>query len=248
MSAFDDFNIAMACEGANLIAGMQESDHARVRYSVSRHLGHADGEPPPEPRQLDPHEAAVERLFSEFAEILESVKSLRNIPVYISSFPYRHAGIENGAYLRYHIENYLHELYILRERMKKYLTVISRLFKADSRSCEISTANEALRNYVFTVLTKDFVNARGGHVHEKRLTFSDEDFVKLGTFEAIRDMNQVNARLYERVYREVLKAKRDWIKRTNESIEFLLDTYFGSLHNLLFDEEGRLRIPTAPKK
>ncbi len=245
MSAFDHFSIAITHEAGNLIDGMQESDHALAQYSISKYLGHPHSKHPPERRQMPPHEAAVERLFFGFVEILESVKNLRNIPVYISRFPYRHAGIEKGAYLRYHVENYLNEIYLLRERMKQYLTVISRLFKADSRSREIDVASKAISKH-FSAVLSGFTRIRGAHVHEQRHALMDQDFIRLGTFEVIRNESQAYASLYERTYREVRKAKRAWIERTNESIESLLNTYFEILYDLLFDEAGRLRNPAAP--
>jgi hypothetical protein len=55
--------------------------------------------------------------------------------------------------------------------------------------------------------------------------------------------SDAHAMEYEEVYRQVRHTKRLWIETTNKSIEELLDSYFGILKTLLFDNKGTLEVP-----
>jgi hypothetical protein len=240
MSTFDEFKKDLTRAAADLIAAAPPGDHAAVRYSIGRYMGHHDKTPPPKSRELSPRESFIEQLFFGFVEILESVESLRNVPIYIRRFPYRRAGVEKTAYLRYHIENYLNELYILKERMNALLTVISRRYRKDPRRDQIRDASKRIREHFDQALV-NVVFTRGAHVHERR--FGDYDLSKLILFKIMSSESDAYAMKYEEVYRQVRDTKRLWIEATNKSVEQLLDSYFGTLKTLLFDNKGNLEVP-----
>jgi len=240
MSAFDEFKRDLIRAVADLIVAAPPDDRAAIRYSIGRYLGHRDKNPPPKPRELSPRESFIQQLFFGFVEILESVESLRNVPIYIRRFPYRSAGVEKTAYLRYHTENYLNELYILKNRMKALLTVISRRYRKDPRRDQIRDASERIQEHFGQALT-NVVLTRGAHVHERR--FDDYDLSRLTLFKIMSSESDAFAMEYEEVYRQVRRTKRLWIETTNKSIEKLLDVYFGILKTLLFDKKGNLEIP-----
>ena len=82
-------------------------------------------------------ETHFRRVFSGFTEINSCVERLRDIQVYVGSFPYRSQKLSRVRFLRYQIESYFHEVYILKERLIAYLTTIGRLFRRDLRHSDI---------------------------------------------------------------------------------------------------------------
>ncbi len=107
--------------------------------------------------------------FIEFGEIMESVDNLHNIAVYIRRFPYARLGVEKGAFLRYHVENYLNELYILQKRMEAYLTAISRMYKLDPRSSPNQTGDQGNSGQVASAFLRHY-QGTWETVHRKRYT------------------------------------------------------------------------------
>jgi hypothetical protein len=73
------------------------------------------------------------KIFQGFFEIQSSVSTLDDIEIYISTFPYRNKPITRPRHLRYHLENYFNEIYLLKERLKAYLAKIGKYYKKDSR-------------------------------------------------------------------------------------------------------------------
>jgi len=240
MSAFDEFKKDLTRAAANLIAAAPPGDHAAVRYAIDRYLGHRDKTPPSKPRELSSRESFIEQLFFGFMEILMSFENLRNVSIYIRRFPYHRAGVEKTAYLRYHIENYLNELYILKNRMNALLTVISRRYRKDKRRDQIRDASKKIQDHFARALI-NVVQTRGAHVHEQR--FDDYDISRLTLFKIMSSESDVYAMEYEKVYRQVRHAKRLWIEASNKAIEQLFDSYFGTLKTLLFDDKGNLKVP-----
>lgn len=240
MSSFEEFLANMTQEAVLLIKGMQEIDHAWVSYSIGKCLDPSScAEPPDTHRKLEPKEDHVNKLFFLLMEIKQSVESIRNIAFYVRRFPYARARIKKSAYLRYHVENYLNELYILQERLKAFTTVISRLYKNDSQSRQIASAAKGINRH-FKISLNGIVRARGFHVHHYR--FDDDDFSRLTLLEILSEASDDYKCSYEVVYYAVRIAKRAWIEATNNSIEQLLDIYFRDLKKLLFDNTGHLRI------
>ena len=83
-------------------------------------------------RKYSPRELfASHTLYTPLSEIMKSFHSLENIKIYIGSFPYKNNKIKKDDYLRYHLENYLNELYILKNRLIAY---IDTLIKAYNKS------------------------------------------------------------------------------------------------------------------
>ena len=69
------------------------------------------------------------KLLEGFFEIANSYYCLIDIETYIGRFPYGNTEIYKTRHLEYHMENYLNEAYILKERLNAYSTLIQRLYK-----------------------------------------------------------------------------------------------------------------------
>src|SRR5689334_23144184 len=102
----------------------QEGDkasHERAMASLGYDLyGH------PEPNlpgpSLSPLEQFQIKLFHGYMEIYKTVEALKNIEIYMAVFPHgRNKKIERSAYLSYHFENFLNEIYVLRNRLVAYV-------------------------------------------------------------------------------------------------------------------------------
>jgi|GEM_PF-6660083 len=244
LSKYEKFGSLLAKENSKLIAGMPGSDFEYFSNQTLCLFRLTTPERPlKNPRQFNSYENLLIRLFFGFNEIDKSIKNLQNTLIYIRRFPFSKTRIEKSTYLRYHYENYLNELYILQERMQRFLTIISRLYRRDQNWENISQiTNEILHD--FKRALSRLIETRGTHIHEKR--FSDLEFDQLDLFENLKNENFPGLNmnfLYDLVYQRILKAKRGFIRMTNKQIEKRLEIYFKLLLKSLFDKDEHLLIP-----
>jgi hypothetical protein len=242
VSALNKFQKDIIHAVMSQIKDAPEIDRVMIAYHIGTYLGYTGKELPPHPRVLTTHEVALQRLFFGFMEISMSVDNIRNISVYIRRFPYSNTGITRNAYLRYHMENYLNELYILSKRMETYVTMVQRMYKGNVAVSHVAEIGKDIKILVNSAL-KPFINIRNPHIHLPRIT--DHDFDMLTIFERLRTEGEQFSHLYEEIWRKVCRIKRLWIKGTNASIMKLLDHYFDFLHKLVFDSNGCVCVPAA---
>jgi hypothetical protein len=234
LAGFDEFHTAIGAAGSALIKGMTDKDLETVRRNMSALLREEEPVPGSEPRRLTQDEELIQKLLFGFVEIQESIDNLHNIAIYVRRFPYANAGVEKGAYLRYHVENYLQELYILKERLKSYLTTVSRAYRLDPRGKRLGTVAKAVDKHFHEVFAGS-LQARRRHVHQRR--YSDPDIERLRGLEIVHHDNPSLDRWYRQVYKETRRRKLAWIARTNELVNKFLDVYFGLLYELLFTSD-----------
>lgn len=237
------FRSAISKEISKIMVGVTEAEFAIAEHNLNRLFDLSQDEPAQASSQLKSNEELVNRLILGFLEIEESVKKLHNIAIYIHRFPYVSTRIVKSTYLKYHMENYLNEIYLLQERMKTYLKVISHFFKKDPQGMSIDQITRSISKKVVKVMS-GLVKARNMHVHHRRYT--DRDFDRLNILELLKDETIPNiniARLYQLTYLTVLIAKRNFVKRTNKVIDSLLEEYFKYLWEILLDAGGNLKIP-----
>ncbi len=98
----------------------------------NNHLFNLDG-PITLERTLTEKEIVISKLFYGFLEIHRSYERLKDHEIYINSFPYSKTSLSRVSHLNYCVENYLSEFYILKERIKAYLTTVGRIYKNDKR-------------------------------------------------------------------------------------------------------------------
>lgn len=200
-------------------------------------------------RNISRDERYINKTFFGYSEISSSMRTLEDIEVYINSFPYRNKKIIKLRNLSYHIENYFSELYILRERINKYLKQIRKSFKKDNnRQSIVSITNSFLiiTERVFSEPTK----TRGRHIHETR--FQDNEIRRLESLELLKLVNDGELKRIISPYFnfDYLLLKNKWkrrVKRMNVSFRKYLDAFGGLLVTHLFDEENRSIYPNSPK-
>ena len=175
------------------------------------------------------------KLFKSLSEIASSYESIQHISVYIGIFPFQKKGISKYSYLRYNIENYLHELYILEQRLTAYLKIIERIYKKSKINPQVDLASKQLR-VVVTEAFSGYVKARGSHVHCNR--YSDKDIDRLSMFDTLSKLQDEQfVRNFELLYKIAYKdIRKKWKKRILDdirSIHKLNEMYFGSIHKII---------------
>jgi len=186
--------------------------------------------------KLDKEEYFIaNKLFRPYMEIMNSFESIQNIPIYISSFPFTSKGISKNNYLKYHIENYLQELYIMQQRLITYLKVIDRAYLKTERS-DIVHGKIVILTKVVNNTFDQYSKARGSHVHELR--YSDNDIDRLSLFDLLSrsedtDFSNTMNLGYKLAYKEIRKK---WVKKIEDDsngIIKLLDVYLNVLYKLI---------------
>lgn len=198
--------------------------------------------------------AADERFFTKiwqgFLEISGSLKTLQDVEVYIRRFPYSKTSITRHRYLRYHIESHFNEIYILRERLKTFLTIIERLYRKDPRHSNILRVTQAMAKLV-TDMLEGVTTTRSSHIHQSR--FQSEDLNRLESLDLLTSVgiNEVSDHLrlyYDNEYRSIRRSWRMTLKSNNEAIIKLLNIYFKRLLPIIFNEsEKELNYPQSSR-
>jgi hypothetical protein len=201
------------------------------------------------PKQLDrkvtPHDACFSKLFVGFKEISDSYYSLLDIEIYVGRFPYGKSRVSKTRYLAYHMENYLNEVYILKERMKSYFTIVGRLYRNDQTLKEVKKTMNTLSDLVQSAL-KGITYTRSTHVHSNR--FTDENLDRLRSLELVNHgSNQIPVLriLYDSAYRNTRRKYIQTLKHNNEELKRMLDACCDVLYGIVADENGQIRYPES---
>jgi hypothetical protein len=143
------------------------------------------GLPQPETVVKNPKPSPNERYwltwFEEFTEIDSSMNRLDQALVYLSHYPrsrtFRFHGLSEANWLRYHIEAYLQETYILFERLNRLLRKVEKVAIAARDKGGVLSAKKLQTSLEASL--KGVVATRGRHVHEYR--FQDDELRNLDT-------------------------------------------------------------------
>jgi hypothetical protein len=197
---------------------------------------------------LSPRKAYLFTIFDGFSEIVKSLGTLEDIQFYVARFPFRTDQISAERYLQFHVEAYLAEIYLLKERIDKFLKLVKRQHRGDSRHAQIHQQAGALLEISEKTL-KGVVITRHAHTHQGR--FKDDGISRLGTIGLLaRRMHDRKLReLFKGLYREThLKERKRWratISSNNVAVRRLLDVIFRNLQGLLFDRKsGQPKFPS----
>src|SRR3989304_4480875 len=84
-------------------------------------------------RHKSQHELFVRKIFYGFTEIQNCLDRIKQTAIFLKNYDackkITTKGITKSAYLIYHIEKYLEEMYVLKERLVVYLTGLERSHK-----------------------------------------------------------------------------------------------------------------------
>ena len=187
---------------------------------------------------LTPADNFIRTLGLEWIEIVESAQALEAVPKYLGKESGRPASITRVQNLRYHYEHYFHEVYILKERLSRFLKIIQRKYRRE----EVTKTIKKLESLVSEGF-ESLVSSRSVHVHKKR--FSDPDIDRLKGFQIVAGNNRTFRRQLQRILRDVRRKKLEQIKSNNYAIEKLLNEYCRMLYPILFDKKGKPRFPAG---
>lgn len=219
-----------------------------LKEEIHKHLFDLGPATPPRGRgHRTGREEFLFKLHWAFREIDTTVEALRNIEFYIGRFPYRNAPVTKHGYLQFHFEAFLHEIYILEQRLQNCLKMLERQYRKDPRLPAIQDLCTQLRAIVADVLKK-LVDYRGSHVHQFRI--SEHHIDRLGgiyLYTLDRNPQEIKSAFqayYHSEYRNVRKSLKAWIASANKSITQLLDVFFDGIYAVTFNKNGNVRYPS----
>lgn len=190
------------------------------------------------------------KLFDGFTEITSSLDTLEDIAFFIGRFPYQNSRISRERYIQFHVEAYLSEMYLLQQRLERYVTMLERQYKGDNKLALIHVQmREFLR--IINAGLRNVLQVRHSHVHKIR--FKDIGIRRLGTIGLV--MNEVNGdlgHLLRGYYREEhARIRRFWKKKiveNNKAVRQMLDAFFKRLYPIIFNHKtGKFNFPSRLK-
>lgn len=204
----------------------------------------------PGPRQVNrqpcPSELYLGGVFDGFLEISKSLETLEDIRSLIGRPPERRPPLPEDRYLQVLAEAYLNELYLLRERLRKYGRFVQRAFSRDAKSSHVRAETTAIIRAV-DVSLEPFLQTRHVHTHKHR--FTDEGISRLGTIRLLMLGDDPNFKTAMEGYYHAEQAKvkkhwRDTMTKTNSGIRKTADTFLDRLFPLVFNEDSeQLLLP-----
>lgn len=249
MSSWDKFQILLVNEIEKEIKEIMENNKDELSVVMGNHLFNMSG-PTRLKRNLNQDQFFLSTVFYYFIEINNSYHALLDITAYLNSYPYRNKKTSKTRYLKYHIENYINEVYILKERLKTFFIKVERSYTKTKLHSLFQSIQENNMKYISNVL-KRIIDSRGLHVHQSR--FEDEDLERLSTFELLLNSNDIEFRekirtIYDSETKRVRKDKVKIISQMNDVIHDMLDHCFTEITLNMFDQDtGRIKFPSKLK-
>jgi hypothetical protein len=188
-------------------------------------------------------------LMHHVSEIRTSIDTMKDIEFYAGRFPYRKTKIAKHRHLQFHVEAYLNELYILRERLTQFLKFIERQHRRDPRLPQIEAACKVLKDFVIEAMKKG-IAIRSSHVHQWRLSDTQLDRlngISLYTEMPNRKIRKAFMAFYESEYRQIRRRWCEWMADGTARAQELVDSYFDEVFKLIFTPRGRLVYPSRLK-
>jgi hypothetical protein len=206
------------------------------------------GEPTP-PRKPTGRSRYLQMVTHHFSEISTSFDTMNDIEFYVGRFPYRKTTIARHRHLQFHVEAYLHELYVLEQRLLQFLTFIERQHRDDPRLPAIKDLCGKIKEYVLGALKKG-TTLRGRHVHQHRLSDTQIErlhAIRFYTLGKESKFTRVFRAFYLAEYLKVRKQWRTWVEWGNSSARKMLDAYFDGIFPVVFEKVGAMRYPSRLK-
>ena len=188
----------------------------------------------------------ADKLFRPFHEIILSFEVLENIPIYLKTFPFKRKGISEVSYLRYHIENYFNELYLLTQRLDSYIRNIDNGYKKSTQYKNMYKLIQTTKKISSEIIKSPIIiKTRGEHVHKVRYSDNDIDHLSLldlYTNSEDKNLKKIINLLYKQAFKKIRKKWITQIKNNNEDLIKILDVYFDNLYKIII-KKGEIIIP-----
>ncbi len=152
--------------------------------------------------------------------------------------------ISGWVYMRYHVENHLNEIYILKTRLIWYIWALKNAYNRHPDWIKIRSGLDKIKVLVELTL-KWIVDTRDEHVHEER--FSDNKLDQINYFELLTKSKDTNfVKMMEIPLNIAYSEWKDkWEGIMNNNIDTLIEIkneYFWWLLNLLQDTKNNKDI------
>lgn len=184
------------------------------------------------------------RVFSGFADISATVDALNLAQILVSVAPPRSRKIQRDEYLKYQVNAYLQEVYILKERLIAYPKKLRRAYRGMNHEAYFVRSTQDLHKTVSDALS-DIIHTRGCHVHSERFSDNDLDFLSQINLIARFDTKFEDAANFE--YRVVKRSWGQRIKENNNETMKLLNAYFDCMADAV-TFNGEVVCPGNPPK
>ena len=246
MTGWEEFRRLILGEVTRMLKPIVEEHLSELGEATWNHLFELEG-PTVIEHDRDANELRIGKLFRGFIEIDSCIRTLHDIAVYIGSFPYRNRAITRPRHIRYHVERYFQEVYILKERLVSYLKTVERRFTKGPIRNEVAEELRHLKGMIEASL-QPLLGIRSQHVHEQR--FADADLNRLDEIELLKDTHVADLAEhfedhYEIRYREVRQKWKRTIRDNNKAIDEVLDVCGNVLARILFDTHTENLIYTS---
>jgi hypothetical protein len=208
----------------------------------------------PTNRSVRRDDLLLHRIFQAYREVTTSFETLINIPFYMRHLPravskratkitWRGLFVSRSAWVRYHIENYFHELYVFQNRVEALFTLLRRSYRKQTFSTSLNEKCDRLEK-ALKVGFSDALKLRGRHVHERRFDDTSLHIIELSEF-LIRQKG-ISARNHTELFRDTLTEKSFWMADHNGQIRKWLDEAGVVLGHELFTKDRAFRFPLPP--
>jgi len=185
-------------------------------------------------------------IFRGYTEISTSYETLLLIEKFITLYPPNLDGINYSNYLNYHIHNYLQEMYIIKERLNSYATIIQRRYsKATDKEFLKPIMNslfEIVKHTLHGITGEGKTGVRNIHVHHERFTDEEMNWLSSTTF-----LSQFHEEFKIESQKAYESAKNKWhnlIQTNNAELLKLFEIYFDALFNII-TLDGKIYLPKS---
>ncbi len=182
------------------------------------------------------------KLLNFVEEVSNSLDRLRDIATYLRLPPPDHRLIKPAAYTRYHLESHYQEIYVLQDRLCQLATWLGRAYRKTESGCHIAEVAVDLEKYTKTCFG-NAVTARGAHVHVERLDLPI--LRRLAMMELMAMGDRQLGRAYRTLQPFLSEKEGRRISAANRQITKVVNTVFGHVSVIVFDESGNVRYPSA---
>ena len=183
------------------------------------------------------------QIFKGYSEISTSYDTLLLIEKFIETNPPSSEGINYSNYLNYHIHNYLQEMFILKDRLDRYLKLITEQYRAEDNQILLEDIKINLLKFVksvFQTFTTFETGVRSKHVHYER--FLDEEMKRLSSTIFLAQFQDKFKIESVKAYEDTKNKWHDLIQNNNAELLKLFDIYFNTLFHIM-TIDGKIHLP-----
>ena len=190
-----------------------------------------------------------ERILTPIASIQSSFELLLDLHVYVGQYPYGGTRISPMAHLRFNVQSYFQEVYVIRQRTIDLLNIAKKEFETrDDGTSVAETCDRLCRDLKPRI--EAAIEPRREHVH--KWGFNTYSFAWLDAIELVLNANpellDKSARhkfktFFDEKYSEERQLWSDAFEEANEVIGEILDDCARELKLVFFDTSGQLRYP-----